>query len=426
MNRKLLFGCIADDFTGASDAASFIAKSGMRTMLFNGVPRNMEELDIDAAVIALKTRTIDRDQAVTDSLMAADWLIEHGAGHLYSKYCSTFDSTPEGNIGPVMDALLERCQEESSIICPALPVNGRIVKQGKLYVNGLLLEERPMKDHPLTPMRESHVGKLMEAQSKYPCIMLGEESMRGTKEEIETYIKRQAEGKEHYYLVPDYRKDEDACKIAEIFGEMKVLSGGSGILTELCTRYMEEVTQQKLPESGVPGRAIILAGSCSAATLGQIAEFKKAGHYSLKVDPYSLAEGKETAESIWRRAMEDSSGREILIYSSDSPDKVKKVQECGKEKMASIIESTLSEIAVKAEEAGVRRIIVAGGETSGAVTQALGYDAYLIGQSIAPGVPVMIPAKNEGVRLVLKSGNFGQPDFFLRALEQTANESWRK
>ena len=224
MNRKLLFGCIADDFTGASDAASFIAKSGMRTMLFNGVPHNMEELDIDAAVIALKTRTIDRDQAVTDSLMAADWLIEHGAGHLYSKYCSTFDSTPEGNIGPVMDALLERCQEESSIICPALPVNGRIVKQGKLYVNGLLLEESPMKDHPLTPMRESHVGKLMEAQSKYPCIMLGEESMRGTKEEIETYIKRQAEGKEHYYLVPDYRKDEDACKIAEIFGEMKVLS----------------------------------------------------------------------------------------------------------------------------------------------------------------------------------------------------------
>lgn len=226
MSDKLLIGCVADDFTGASDAASFLAKSGMRTMLFNGVPKTEQSYEMDAAVIALKTRTEETGKAVEDSLEAVKWFQKQDACHIYSKYCSTFDSTPDGNIGPILDAILDECKEKSSIICPALPVNGRTVSQGKLYVNGVPLDESPMKNHPLTPMWESDLGKLMEPQSKYPCIKVTEEIMKGSKEEIEQYIAKESQGKEKFYLIPDYVKDEDAAKIAEVFGDMKVLSGG--------------------------------------------------------------------------------------------------------------------------------------------------------------------------------------------------------
>lgn len=419
---KLVFGCVADDFTGASDAASFIAKSGMRTMLFNGVPKDLGDASIDAGVIALKSRTDTRERAVSDSLAAVQWLLEQGAEHIYSKYCSTFDSTSKGNIGPVMDAILEYCEEKCSILCPALPVNGRIVQDGKLYVNGVLLEESSMKDHPLTPMHQSHIGGLMEPQSKYPCIMLPKDLMRQPKELIWSYIEREMEGKERCYLVPDHIKDEDTAKIVDVFGHMKVLSGGSGILTGLGTRYKREGQRQESVDLGAEGPGIVFAGSCSAATLAQIGEFCKAGHYALKIDPRRLENGEETAEEVWKEVQSRCGQREILIYSSDRPEKVKELQSRGKEKLAALIENTFSALAVKARDTGYRRIIVAGGETSGAVTRALGYDSFYIGESIAPGVPVMIPAAGQNMRLVLKSGNFGQPNFFLRALEKTAME----
>ena len=422
MSDKLLIGCVADDFTGASDAASFLAKSGMRTMLFNGVPKTEQSYEMDAAVIALKTRTEETGKAVEDSLEAVKWFQKQDACHIYSKYCSTFDSTPDGNIGPILDAILDECKEKSSIICPALPVNGRTVSQGKLYVNGVPLDESPMKNHPLTPMWESDLGKLMEPQSKYPCIKVTEEIMKGSKEEIEQYIAKESQGKEKFYLIPDYVKDEDAAKIAEVFGDMKVLSGGSGILTELGKKYCGKAEGAAMPSSATEGRGIVLAGSCSQATLEQIRVFQEAGHYSCKIDPVKLLDGTDTPERIWPCVLEESQGKEILIYSSDTPEHVKKMQDIGKEKVANAIEKAISDLAVLAEKDGFRRIIVAGGETSGAVTKKMGYDAYLIGESIAPGVPVMIPAENPQIRLVLKSGNFGQPDFFLRALKMTAKE----
>lgn len=422
--RKLVFGCVADDFTGASDAASFIARSGMKTMLFNGVPADVNDYPIDAGVIALKSRTDTRERAVSDSLTAVRWLLGQGAEHIYSKYCSTFDSTPEGNIGPVMDAILEYCNEKCSILCPALPVNGRTVKEGKLYVNGVLLEESSMKNHPLTPMRQSHIGRLMESQSKYPCIMIQEDLMRQPKEFIWSYIGREMEGRERSYLVPDYIKDEDTAKIVDVFGHMKVLSGGSGILTELCSRYKKGAQRRESVDSRAEGPGIIFAGSCSAATLAQIEVFFKVGHYALKIDPCRLKTGEETVNTIWEEVQKHRGQREILIYSSDKPEKVKEIQRRGKEETAACIENTFSALAVKARDAGYRRIIVAGGETSGAVTKALGYDSFYIGESIAPGVPVMIPSSDKKMRLILKSGNFGQSDFFLKALEKTAEE-WK-
>lgn len=420
MKKKLLLGCVADDFTGASDAASFIAESGMKTMLFNGVPKDAADYGIDSAVIALKTRTDRKEKAVSDSMKAAEWLLDKEAEHIYSKYCSTFDSTPEGNIGPIMDAILEKCKVKSSILCPALPVNGRTVKEGILYVNGVPLAESPMKDHPLTPMRESHVGKLMESQSKYPCIMINRELLYQPEADIMAYIDSESRGEDRYYLVPDFYMEEDAKRIAELFGSMKVQSGGSGILTELCRSYMAGVSNQEQLASGTEGRGIVLAGSCSKATRNQIETFQSAGCYSYKIDPLKLAAGTETPDSIWQEVQTHGGKKEVLIYSSDTPEHVLEIQKTGRKEIADLIEETFSVLAVMALKEGFKKIIVAGGETSGAVTQALGYDAFYIGESIAPGVPVMIPAKDEEVRLVLKSGNFGQPDFFLRALEQTA------
>lgn len=172
MPEKLLLGCVADDFTGGSDAASHLAAGGLNTILCNGVPAPgfVPPEGCEAVVIALKSRTQETESAVADSMKAARWLAEQGAEQLYVKYCSTFDSRPCGNIGPIVDAILEAFNVPGTVLCPALPSNGRVVRDGILYVNGVPLAESPMKDHPLTPMWESRVAKLMEPQGKYACL----------------------------------------------------------------------------------------------------------------------------------------------------------------------------------------------------------------------------------------------------------------
>lgn len=403
--RKRVLGCIADDFTGASDAASFLQKAGMQTVLLNGIPEaEIPVQDYDAVVIALKTRTEPVAEAVSHSMEAVKWLEQRGATHYYFKYCSTFDSTREGNIGPVLDAAMEYLKEEYTLLCPALPVNGRIVKDGHLYVNGVPLHESPMKDHPLTPMWDSRIKNLMEAQSRYPCIELGREEMR--RADMEELLKQAGESKEHFYVIPDYETEEDAKRIASIFGNRKVLSGGSGILQYLKTR--EE-------------KGIILAGSCSKATLNQIDAYEKAGHVSLKIDPEKLWNGETTVEELLS-FVENHTGDYVLVYSSDTAERVKETQKLGKEQVAQLIEAVLSGLAGKLVERGYKHIIVAGGETSGAVTKKLGYDLFEIGKSVAPGVPMMIPLEDKSMRLVLKSGNFGQPDFFERAVKTVKGE----
>lgn len=416
-------GCIADDFTGASDAASFIAKSGMRTILFNGVPGDGAP-ECGAAVIALKTRSAPREAAVADSLAALSFLRSRGAEHIYSKYCSTFDSTRDGNIGPILDALLDEMGADASILCPALPVNGRVVRDGVLYVNGVPLAESPMKDHPLNPMWDSDLSHLMRPQSKYPCVKISVGEMAIGREAAWRTIeeRREAAGAKggKYYIIPDYADDADARTIADLFGSMKVMSGGSGILTDLGRIYLGGEKGEPAFASGTEGRAVVLAGSCSVATLGQIEEFRKSGNYLYKIDPKRLLDGTLDGAAIWSEASRAAGDRELLIYSSDTPDKVRELQQAGTERIASCIERAMSDIAVMAAREGRSRIIVAGGETSGAVTQALGYDSYYIGEPVAPGVPIMAPTKDARVRLVLKSGNFGAPDFFTRALEMTA------
>ena len=443
--KELFLGVVADDFTGASDAASFLVEAGVSTVMFNGVPEKLPELrdDTAAVVVAMKTRTIPAEEAVDEMLAAFRWLKEIGATQLYFKYCATFDSTAKGNIGPVADAVLDAWKLPCTILCPALPVNGRTVRDGKLYVNGIPLSESHMKNHPLTPMTESDVTKLIEMQSKYQAAKISVEEM------IEAGAADGnccggAAGKVRY-LVPEFYEAGHGDLIAETFGDLPFLTGGSGLCGALGRRYVrrkkaaeeaqcgaadkdtaapynEEGSNTAGPAgkvgSGPAGKALLLAGSCSKITLEQIADYKEKGHPFLQILPEKLLAGEQSAETAFAWAQNAGSG--ALIYSSQSPEEMRASQALGQERVAEAIEQAMSELAAKAVQAGWTRIISAGGETSGAVTRALGYDAFYIGKSVAPGVPMMTPVERPELRIVLKSGGFGQTDFFERAERQTA------
>lgn len=423
IERKILLGCVADDFTGASDAASFLQKAGMHPVLVNEVPESIEvPRNADAVVVALKSRTAPKEEAVEETMRAVKWLDSLGAEKFYFKYCSTFDSTKEGNIGPVSDAVMEYFHQPYTILCPALPVNGRTVKDGYLYVCGVPLSESPMKDHPLTPMRDSRIKNLIEAQSKYPAVEIPGDLVSG--EGLKEFLREKEKKAEHFYVIPDYVDDKDGEKIVKLFGNMKFLTGGSGIL-EFLGAYLSDKAGRMtaLERNDSPG--VVFAGSCSVATLGQIEDYQSRGHASLKIDPLSLLKGEQTKEEI-AEFVQAHSNDEVLIYSSDTADQIKEIQKMGREKIAGLIEETLSGAAAVLAEKGYGRIVVAGGETSGAVTKALGYDAFEIGPSVAPGVPIMTPLKNRNMKLVLKSGNFGQKDFFARALAMTKGEEYHE
>lgn len=418
MRTTIQFGCIADDFTGGSDAASFLVAGGLNTVLCNGIPPAGFVLppDCEAVVIALKSRTQETKAAVVDSLAAIRWLAAQGAEQFYIKYCSTFDSTPQGNIGPIVDAVLEEVGAAGTLLCPALPANGRIVQDGILYVKGVPLAESPMKDHPLTPMWASRIVQLMAPQGKYPALELYRSQLHGDRTALEQTLKDFARNKQHYYLVPDYVDDADADLLAELFGDWKVLTGGSGILTALARRIKKNGTPCP-PQSGTEGKALILAGSCSTATNAQTAWYRAQGGCCLRLEDAALLSGQQTSTSLW--AQVQNSGKDVLVYSYETPEGLKAKRNTEGRHLSALIEQTLSGVAELAVENGYTRIIVAGGETSGAVTKQLGFAAFQISDSIAPGVPVLIPLENPSVRLVLKSGNFGQEDFFGRALRMT-------
>jgi len=410
---RLKIGCVADDFTGASDAASFLAKGGLRTYLFNETPEGPFPEGAQAAVIALKSRTQETPGAVSDSLSAAQRLLEHRPDLLYIKYCSTFDSTPSGNIGPVCDAVMELLGVPYTLLCPSLPVNGRTVEDGILYAGGIPLAGTHMRNHPLTPMTKSYIPDLMEPQSRYPSFLLRREVYAGGREAVYDEVRKYRAENGHFYLVPDFSTDEDAAALAALFGDLPLLTGGSGLLTELAKRFSAGVREIEDAAPAFSNKAVILAGSCSAATTTQVKRYLGEGGFGIMVDPNELAGRPHAAEDIWEQVR--SAGlSDALVYSSGSAGG--RVDTENRERNAGLLEDTLARVARLAVEEGYTGIVVAGGETSGAVTRALGYTGYRIGESIAPGVPVMIPLQDERIRLVLKSGNFGQDDFFGRAL----------
>lgn len=425
-----VLGCIADDFTGASDAASFLVKGGMSVRLYNGIPdiqapdtgTGGQEEEAQAVVIALKSRTQETARAVSDSLEAARFLLSQGVEQIYFKYCSTFDSTPKGNIGPVADALMDLMKVPYTILCPALPVNGRTVEDGRLMVGGIPLHESHMKNHPLTPMWDSRIDKLMEPQSRYSCRCVGEQGADGFMAGSGSGETGDRQPGKPFYLIPDYRTDKDGERITSMFGHLALLTGGSGLLEPLARQWTKKLSSQgKIPDNATAGMALLLAGSCSKATLSQIAWYQSQGGPCCHLNPREMLEGRQTVDDAWRFIKEHSSETAaVLVYSSDTPDKVREYQKLGAERVAAMLEGAAAELAARAVKAGYTRIISAGGETSGAVTKGLGFSSYWMGESVAPGVPIMVPAERPDIRLILKSGNFGQEDFFGRALSMTA------
>lgn len=414
---KIKIGIIADDFTGASDAASFLEKSGAKTIMLNTVSDDFQYI-CDAVVIAMKTRSIEPEEAITETKKAVDFLNKIGCEKIYFKYCSTFDSTPKGNIGVVADFLLDYLNVSYTVLCPSLPVNGRIVKDGLLYVNGVVLSESPLKDHPLNPMWDSYIPTLMKDQSKYPSFVMNREDLyKGTwKKRIEEYQSNY----EKFYIIPDYETAQDGELISEQFQNLSVLTGGSGLLAHIL-QNMPLYQEKKRLNYKDKQRTIILCGSCSMVTKRQIKYYQDHHGVTYAVNAEKLIDGTQTIQDVLKYI--EQQNKTVLVYSDAiDHDMVElKKRKCFLD--ASMhIEKLMGELSSALLQKGFNKIIVGGGETSGSVTKNLGFNGFYIGNSVDPGVPELIPLKNEGITLVLKSGNFGAEDFFIKVIGEEADE----
>jgi len=418
----LLLGCIADDLTGATDLAIMLTRAGMRTLQVMQVPDKSMPLEgYDAVVVALKTRTCPVAEAVELSLRSADALLALGARQLFFKYCSTFDSTPAGNIGPVADALLARLGADLAIACPAFPTNKRTVYLGNLFVGDVPLAESPMKDHPLTPMRDSNLVRVLQAQTKgkvglipFAVVDQGSEAIRAAFEAARRRGER--------YVIVDAITDKHLIDMGTAAADMPLVTGGSGVALGLPANFIRKglmrATAAPTTLRAPPGRAAILAGSCSEATRTQVAAAKAAGLAAFEIDPIAAHERKVTGETLAAWMQQQPAGKPVLAYSSAAPAAVRRVQEAlGREAAGALVEDLLADTARRLVAQGFTRLIVAGGETSGAVVNGLGVTALEIGPEIDPGVPWTRAAGRELV-LALKSGNFGGPEFFLKAWEK--------
>ncbi|MGN9822008.1 3-oxo-tetronate kinase [Streptomyces sp. SD11] len=417
----LRIGCIADDFTGGTDVAAAFRRAGLRTALVFGIPDDTTVLpaDCDAAVVALKSRSTPADEAVGDSLAAQRWLWAKGAAQVYFKYCSTFDSTPKGNIGPVTDALMDAAGAGVTLHCPASPPNGRTVYQGHLFVHDQLLSDSPLRHHPLNPMTDPVLVRLLSAQTLHQVALIDRPTVRQGVEAVrEALVAHQQVGVRH--VIADALTDDDLAVLGAAALELPVVAGAAGLAEGLGHAYPAVATAapEPLPRGG---RAAVLAGSCSARTLEQIAQFYAADLPSLHLDVLAAATGRDvTGEALaWYDAQDDD--RPVLIYASASPEELAAVQaQLGVAEAAAQVEDLLGTLASHLVDRGVRRLLVAGGETSGAVTTALGVRAVLVGEEADPGVPWTYAATEKGdLALMLKSGNFGAPDLFTRALTET-------
>ncbi|MFD7688381.1 3-oxo-tetronate kinase [Streptomyces sp. NPDC059781] len=416
----LRIGCIADDFTGGTDVAAALRRAGLRTALVFGVPNDTTTLpaDCDAAVVALKSRSTPADEAVADSLAAQRWLWTKGAAQVYFKYCSTFDSTPHGNIGPVTDALMDAAGATVTLHCPASPPNGRTVYQGHLFVHDQLLSDSPLRHHPLNPMTDSALVRLLSAQTRHRVALIDWTTVRlGTEAVRDAVLAQQQAGVRH--VIADALTDEDLAVLGAATLELPVVAGAAGFAEGLGHAYPAtgQATAEPWPDRG---RAAVLAGSCSARTLEQIAHFYATGLPSLHLDVLAAATGRDVTGEALAWYDEQDPTLPVLIYASASPEELAAVQaQLGVTEAAAQVEELLGTLASHLVERGVRRLLVAGGETSGAVTTALGVRAVLVGEEADPGVPWTYAATRSGdLALMLKSGNFGAPDLFTRALTE--------
>ncbi len=422
---SVLLGCIADDFTGGTDLAGMLVKAGMRTVQLIGVPAGPLPFDaegVDAVVIALKSRTSPVDEAVDESLAALRWLQQAGCRQFYFKYCSTFDSTPRGNIGPVAEALMKALDTNFTIACPAFPANGRTIYKGYLFVGNELLSESGMRNHPLTPMTDPSLVRVLQQQvsgkvglADYAVVEQGADAIGARF----TALREQGCN----FAVVDAVSNRDLEAIGAACADLPLVTGGSGIALGLPENFRRRGLLARLdaadalPATG--GSRAVISGSCSQATQRQVALMREQAP-AFHVDPLALARGEDVVAAALAWASGHVGQAPLLIFATATPETVKAVQaQLGVERAGSMVEEALAAIAQGLVELGVGQLIVAGGETSGAVVKALGVSGLRIGPEIDPGVPwtTALQEKREGppLALALKSGNFGSEDFFLKA-----------
>jgi len=418
---SILLGCIADDFTGATDLAGMLVDAGMRTVMTIDVPAHPASLEADAVVIALKSRTIPAQEAVEQSLSALRWLQTRGCRQYFFKYCSTFDSTDKGNIGPVTDALLDALGSNFTIACPAFPKNQRTIYKGYLFVGDVLLNESGMQHHPLTPMTDANLVQVLGKQAKHPVGLVKYDTVRQGEQAIaQAFASLAADG--YRYAIVDALDESHLREIGHACADMPLITGGSGICIGLPDNFRRKGLLKANPQAAelpaVEGKSVVLSGSCSRATQEQVAVLQQQ-RPSFKLDPLRLAEGPEQIDEAvaWARPLLEAGP--VLIYATSKPEEVRAVQsKLGVDKASQVIENAFAEIAKRLKGLGVRKFVVAGGETSGAVVKALNVTALRIGPQIAPGVPWTTSLDANPLALVLKSGNFGSRNFFQEALEK--------
>lgn len=414
-------GCIADDFTGATDLANNLVRAGMRVVQTIGVPTAPLDAQADAVVVALKSRTIAPAQAVAQSLAALQWLREQGAEQIYFKYCSTFDSTPEGNIGPVTDALMQALGTGFTIATPAFPDNKRTVFKGYLFAGDVLLNESGMQDHPLTPMKDPNLVRVLQPQTRhkvglvdYQTIAQGPDAIRAR------FAALQAEGVG--IAIVDALANADLLTLGAALQGMPLVTAGSGVAIGLPQNFGIAPDSQAAVLPAAKGLQAVVSGSCSVATNQQVAAFIATGRPALAIDPLRIAEGADVRGEALDWARDKLAGGPVLVYSTAEPASVRAIQgRLGVEQAGAMVEETIAGIARGLVELGVRQLVVAGGETSGACVQALEIAQMRIGAQIDPGVPwchALSPAAPQGLHLTLKSGNFGTPDFFTKAFSK--------
>ena len=424
--KKPVLGCIADDFTGATDLANNLVRSGMQVVQAIGVPEGPLNTSADAVVVALKSRTIPKAEAIRQSLEALRWLQAQGVQQIYFKYCSTFDSTPQGNIGPVtealMDALADKSHSDFTIATPAFPDNQRSVFNGHLFIGTVLLNESGMQNHPLTPMTDPNLVRVLQSQCQrkvglidYKTVAQGEMAIRSKISEL------RSEG--IGLAVVDALTNEDLLRIAPALKDLPLITAGSGIAIGLASNFGLSPSPASSYLPTAKGFKAVVSGSCSLATNKQVAYFQQSGLPTLAIDTQRLAQNSDSWNEVVEHALVWAQGliadSPVLVYSTAATDAVKAVQATlGVEETGELIEKTLSHIATGLVRLGVRQLVVAGGETSGACVQRLHINQLAIGPQIDPGVPwchAVSDLAPDGLHLALKSGNFGTEDFFTKA-----------
>lgn len=424
--HKPLLGCIADDFTGATDLANNLVREGMRTVQTIGVPTDSQPMDADAIVVALKSRTMPAQEAIAQSLRAYAWLKAQGVEQTYFKYCSTFDSTPKGNIGPVTDALMDAIFGPGlgfTIACPAFPENNRTIFKGHLFVGDVLLSDSGMRHHPLTPMTDANLVRVMQAQTRrqvglieQSCVAQGADAIRQRMKAL------QAEG--FGVAVVDAISNQDLIHIGKALADLPVVTAGSGVAIGLPQNWQArgllnpQVQADVLPAP--KGHQAVVSGSCSVATNAQVLDWRQKGKPAFAVDPLAVASGTDVVGQALAWAAPQLTSGPVLVYATAEPDAVKAIQnQLGVAHAGELVELTLSRIAQGLVSAGVRQLVVAGGETSGAVVQALAVERMVIGPQIDPGVPWTAVSsavcQGDTIHIALKSGNFGTRDFFTKS-----------